>query len=67
MTNVPTAVWQPMSTAPRDGTIVDLRLTGGCRYADAWFEDEDKTWCGLEEEMFDAWAPLPIDPSEVKP
>lgn len=61
-----TAIWQPMATAPRDGTVVDLALTGGGRYTDAWWEDEDESWCGLGEELFYAWAPLP-QPAEQVP
>lgn len=60
------AYWQPMSTAPRDGTIVDLHLIGGGRYTDAWWDEEDGgTWCGLDEEIFDHWAPTPVHP--IKP
>ncbi len=55
--------WQPMATAPRDGTICDLWLTGGGRLTDQWWCGEDGTWCGLEEEMFSHWmrAPYPQD------
>lgn len=62
------AYWQPMSTAPRDGTVVDLELSGGGRYADAWWDEDDGgTWCGLEEEMFTHWAPLPVHPIQPPP
>jgi hypothetical protein len=54
--------WQPINTAPRDGTVIDLMLTGGCRMTDQWWDDEDKSWCGLEESMFTHWAPLPEHP-----
>lgn len=53
------AKWQPIKTAPRDGTIVDLWLTGGGRMTDQWWEEEDNTWCGLEDYLFSHWAPLP--------
>lgn len=53
------AIWQPMSTAPRDGTIVDLWLSGGGRVTDQWWCD-DESWCGLEDEMFTHWAPIPV-------
>ena len=53
------AKWQPIETAPRDGTIIDLWLTGGGRVADQWWCEEDKTWSGLENEMFSHWAPIP--------
>jgi len=61
------AYWEPMSTAPRDGTVVDLRLTDGDRYSDVWWNEEESSWDGLDEEMFDAWAPLPIDRPIVSP
>ena len=32
---------QPIDTAPRDGTIVDLWLTGGGRMTDQWWDDGD--------------------------
>jgi len=51
--------WQPIATAPKDGTLVDLWLTGGGRVADQWWCNEDQTWCGLENEMFSHWAPIP--------
>lgn len=51
--------WRDMATAPKDGTIVDLWLKGGGRITDQWWEDEDKSWCGLEDDMFSHWAPLP--------
>lgn len=53
--------WQPMATAPRDGTVCDLWLTGGGRITDQWWDDEDKTWCGLEEEMFSHWMKAPVE------
>ena len=57
------AYYQPMSTAPRDGTVVDLWLSGGGRLSDTWWDEEDHSWCGLEENMFTHWAPLPIHPA----
>jgi hypothetical protein len=58
--------YRPISTAPRDGTIVDLWLTGGGRVSDHWWESEDSTWCGLEESMFSHWAPIPIFADEAQ-
>ena len=52
------AAIQPMNTAPRNGTIIDLWLTGGGRATDQSWCDEDKTWAGLEEEMFCGWSPI---------
>jgi hypothetical protein len=53
------AKWQPIATAPKDGTLCDLWLTGGGRVTDQWWCEEDQTWCGLENEMFSHWAPIP--------
>ena len=34
--------WQPIETAPKDGTYIDLWVSGpynkGCRITDCWFE-----------------------------
>lgn len=56
--------WQPIATAPRDGTICDLWMTGGGRFTDQWWCDEDKTWCGLEESMFTHWIKAPVEGPE---
>lgn len=61
------AYWQPMHTAPRDGTVVDLSLKGGGRMTDQWWDEEDSSWCGLEDDLFDAWAPLPATPIKPPP
>ena len=61
-----TAIWQPINTAPRDGTVVDLWLIAGARYTDAWWDDDDNTWCGLDESLFSHWAPLPQHEGEGK-
>jgi hypothetical protein len=50
---------QPMSTAPRDGTIVDLWLRGGFRLTDLWWVPTDDSWCGHEEDLFVYWSPIP--------
>jgi hypothetical protein len=52
-------VWRPIETAPRDGTICDLMLKGGGRVTDQWWDDEDKSWCGLGDDMFSHWMPAP--------
>lgn len=55
--------WQPIETAPRDGTIVDLWTTdnGGCRVSDAKFEDGE--WCTYRhlEEDFLGYGWWPVD------
>jgi hypothetical protein len=53
--------WRDISTAPRDGTIVDLWLTGGGRMTDQWWDEDDESWCGLDDKMFSHWIIAPVD------
>jgi hypothetical protein len=55
-------VWQTMANAPKDGTICDLFLVGGGRATDQWWDDDDKSWCGLPDEMFSHWMKCPYGP-----
>lgn len=56
--------WQPIETAPRDGTEVLLHqsrwVTIGC------FDPDDNSWWCVEggEIEPDHWQPLPAPPSE---
>ena len=55
--------WQPISTAPRDGTVIDLLTKCGMRFTDEWWDDEDGCWsCLLSDGMFSHWMPLPSPP-----
>ena len=54
--------WQPMRTAPRDGTLVTLWHRCGSLIAGiAWNADEQK-WYGMPEEEFVGWILLPTPP-----
>ncbi len=61
--------WQPIETAPKDGTQIDI-WCAGFRYADAYWGRVEKQWLtedgvtikdiyGLEPKF---WMPLPADP-----
>lgn len=52
--------WKPIETAPKDGTICDLWLVGGGRITDIWWDDEDKSWCGLDSKTFSHWMAAPV-------
>lgn len=64
--------WQPIETAPKDGTTIDLWLQAGERIADArWNRDAWRFWCQDEFESMDwikivgratHWMPLPEPP-----
>ena len=47
--------WQPIATAPRDGTPVDLWHKDGFRVMDEWWDDE--CWCGnlWGDDQFTHW------------
>jgi hypothetical protein len=62
--------WQPIETAPMDGTIVDLWLVAnkqGYRYANCWWCPDRKTWANaigdFEESCATYWMPLPEPPN----
>jgi hypothetical protein len=58
--------WQPIATAPRDGTPVDLLHKCGERFTDEWWveDDGDAFWCGslLPDSEFTHWMPIPPPP-----
>lgn len=64
--------WQPIETAPKDGTLIDL-WTGECRFADCrWgrFDDHSrvpfgpKHWCGLPFDLAPThWRLAPAPPA----
>jgi hypothetical protein len=50
--------WQPIETAPKDGTVIDL-WCGGERYADCqWYKNE---WREYRYDDFDSLALLPVE------
>ena len=53
--------WQDISTAPKDGTIIDIWHKSAGRVIDSWWCD-DNTFCGLDQEEFSHWMPLPTPP-----
>jgi hypothetical protein len=57
--------WQPIETAPRDGTMCDLWMNGNGRLTDHWWDDEDKSWCGLDEGIFTHWMQVPEAPTPL--
>ena len=64
--------WQPIETAPRDGTPVDLFHKDGFRLTDEWWvyeEDGEGFWSGslCPDSEFTHWMPLPNPPTEVEP
>lgn len=65
--------WQPIETAPKDGTPIDI-WCGGFRYCDAYWDDKEQAWCtedgevpirhifGIEPRH---WMPIPGNPADV--
>lgn len=57
--------WQPIETAPRDGTVIDLWHVGGMRITEQWWDAEDESWCGLgDDNDFSHWMPAPDQPTD---
>ena len=57
--------WQPIETAPKDGTIVDLLHKDGFRLIDQWWDDEDQSWAAalFRGDDITHWMPLPEPPA----
>ncbi len=65
--------WQPIETAPKDGTDVDLFVFNdkcgfGVRWTDCFWDGErwlscDGKWL-LDHEHAAYWMPIPADPEE---
>lgn len=60
--------WQPIGTAPKDGTVVDLWHKNGFRITDQWWlDDEEECWtCLFSDEEFTHWAPIFTPPPPVR-
>lgn len=61
--------WQPIETAPKDGTIVDLLTKDGVRVTDEWWKEDDGEgfWsCLLPDDEFTHWMPLPAPPLQTE-
>jgi hypothetical protein len=55
--------WQPINTAPRDGTPVDLWHKSGFRMTEPWWDRDDKVWsCAMGNDQFTHWMPVPESP-----
>lgn len=62
--------WQPIETAPRDGTVVDLWMTAnnknsGYRVTDCWWSTLCECWIspgGDFSPLASHWMPLPAPP-----
>jgi hypothetical protein len=69
--------WQPIETAPKDGTIVDLWgpkfnrdgiWNGECRYASCRWSNgwQNAYWCPLDKKSQPThWMPLPAAPQRA--
>ncbi|MGL4649948.1 MAG: hypothetical protein ACRC1H_11110 [Caldilineaceae bacterium] len=59
--------WQPIATAPRDGTPVDLWHRQGFRIAEQWWDAEDQVWVSdtRSDEDFTHWMPPPAPPKDA--
>lgn len=67
--------WQPIETAPRDGTVVLVCGHGSAGYyvADAKWDTDEEAWCLFDQPSDDHvwpshghthWMPLPEPPKE---
>ena len=57
--------WQPIETAPKDGSLVDMWHKNGFRVVETWWTD-DKCWaCVMDDSDFTHWMPLPEPPKAI--
>jgi hypothetical protein len=57
--------WQPIETAPRDGTPVDLWHKIGFRQTDTWWDANDECWSSVNDDSdFSHWMPTPKAPDQ---
>jgi len=54
--------WQPINTAPRDGTPVDLWHKNGFRIVSTWWTDDQCWSCFMDDYDFTHWMPIPSPP-----
>lgn len=58
------SAWQPIETAPRDGTPVDLWHKSGGRIPETWWDAEDQCWsCAMDDTDMTHWMPMPSPPA----
>lgn len=56
--------WQPIETAPKDGTVIDLLHKEYGRMCDAWWSELDGSWSATgEKDGFTHWMPQPPAPN----
>lgn len=56
--------WQPIASAPRDGTPVDLWHRDGFRITEQWWTDDGCWSCVMDDDDFTHWMPLPAPPTK---
>ncbi len=57
--------WQPIETAPKDDSVIDLWHKAGFRMIECWWVDEDNCWsCSLGDTSFTHWMILPKPPAQ---
>ena len=55
--------WEPIETAPRDGTVIDLWDSEFGRITEQWWDEDDGCWSGFGPENITHWMPLPGAPT----
>jgi hypothetical protein len=55
--------WKPISTAPRDGTPIDVWHKTAGRITETWWDSDDQVWtCMFEDTDLTHWMPIPEAP-----
>jgi len=55
--------WQPIETAPKDGTPIDLWHINQFRLTDIWWSGEDE-WCGISTNRLTHWKEITFPKQE---
>ena len=57
--------WQPIETAPKDGTPVDMWHKNGFRLPETWWMPTYECWAGaFDDSDFTHWMPIPAATSQ---
>lgn len=56
--------WQPIETAPKDGTVIDLWSRDFGRLTDEWWDIEDQCWALSGIARPTHWMPIPEPPND---
>ncbi len=51
-------LWRPISTVPKDGTVIDLMHKNGGRITDEWWTEDECFTCLLGTDHFSHWKPI---------